>query len=88
MCGLFGVSVPVKIRRRLVPDSRLEGRGFNLWQGQLENLFPQSSLSVLTLIGCLFHPVLSQWRVKVSSNSAENAGCRLPPNVHTLLTLG
>ena len=41
---------------------------------------------MLTLIGCSFHPVLPQWRVKDSGHSAKSVGGRLHLNTYTPLT--
>ena len=39
---------------------------------------------MLTLIRCPFHPVLPQWHVKDTDNSAKSAGGRVQLNTHIL----
>ena len=50
-----------------------------------EKFLLQSSLSVLTLIRCPFHPVLPQWHVKDPGHSAKKCRWQITPkHVHTL----
>ena len=59
------------------PDLWLEGLEFKSQQQRWENFLLQSQLCVLTLIRCLFHPLLPQWHVKDPSHFAKSAGGRL-----------
>ena len=52
-----------------------------------ESFLLHSWLSVLTLVGCPFHPVLRHWHVKDPGHSAQSAGGRLYLNTHTPLTI-
>ena len=52
--------------------------------GEAGEYLPQSSLCVLTLIRCPFHPlVLPQWHVKDPGHCAKSAGVRLHLNAYT-----
>ena len=56
------------------------------FESQQENFLLQSQLCVLTLIRCLFQPLLMQWHIKDPSHSDRSAGGRLHLNTYTPLT--
>ena len=58
---------------------------FDHESGVLPTSYP-GSLFVLTLIRCMFHPVLLQWHVKDPDHSAKSASGRLHLNTLTPLT--